>query len=309
MTAKAILLMVLSSLFFTTMTLCVKVAGRAEDLAAGGRATFGALEAVFVRSAPMAALCCYLVVRDARAGRFRPAELPPRTRRWLLARGIVGATSMACLFYASLHIPLATTSLLSNTSVFFTGVLAHVFLGERLTARRLALVLAGFLCVGLVLYDGVAATFSPQASPAGLAVAVASGFLSSVAYFSVRKLKAVPGNVIILSLAAAGLLLPWVGLLLPGGLVWPRSREGWTFLWLSALPAIAGQLCMTAALRAGPAGVVSSGQYMGPVFATLFGIAFFAEHPSPLKIIGGLGVMCFGVAIPLLRAASWCKGR
>jgi len=224
---------------------------------------------------------------------------------------------MACLFYASLNIPLATTSLLANTSVFFTGVLAHFFLGERLTARRLALVLCGFASVGLVLVDGIvdaqggAGSASNQGVARGVTAslgygfgygaALASGFLTSVAYFSVRKLKEVPANLVILSLALAGMFLPWLGLLLPSGLTWPQTQAGWALLLVSSAPALLGQITMTAALRLGPAGVVSTGQYMGPVFGVAAGILFFQESLSTLKLLGGLGVICFGVAIPVMR--------
>jgi drug/metabolite transporter (DMT)-like permease len=312
------MLMVVSTFFFLLMTLCIKTAGRLEEahaltLAAlanppvtvGTPTSFGALEAVFLRSLPMALLCLALLARDARLGRVPLGALTPRTTRWLISRGFVGASSMACLFYASLHIPLAMTSLLANTSVFFTGLLAHAFLGERLTPRRLLLVVCGFGSVALVLLGSVEST---AASPAfrreawGYAMALLSGFLSSVAYFSVRKLKDVPSNSIILALAIAGLCIPWLGLLLPGGMVWPRTPTGWTLLLLSSLPAMAGQICMTSALRQGPAGFVSTGQYMGPVFATAVGALFFGETLGALQVLGGLGVICFGVAIPLWRS-------
>jgi drug/metabolite transporter (DMT)-like permease len=314
-TSRGILLMVTSTFFFLLMTLCIKAAGELEAAhvtshlgtfgALPSARTFGALEAVFLRSAPMALVCAFVVGREVKRGSLPRTALSPRTLRWLASRGLVGATSMACLFYASLHIPLASTSLLSNTSVFFTGVLAHVFLNERLSWRRFALILVGFACVAAVLVEGIttplAATVATAASTLGYGIALASGFLSSVAYFSVRKLKDVPSSLIILSLALAGLLIPWIGVFFPEGLTWPRTPMGWTLLLLSSVPAMLGQLTMTAALRSGPAGIVSTGQYMGPVFASIVGVLVFQEHPSPVKIAGGLGVICVGVAIPLLH--------
>lgn len=300
-------MMVASTFFFFLMTLCIKAAGTLEGKTIEGlkesARTFGALEAVFLRSAPMAIVCALFLWREARRGALPPSAFSPRTLRWLASRGLVGALSMACLFYASLTIPLASSSLLSNTSVFFTGVLAHFFLKERLSAKRMALVLAGFVCVAAVLVEGVTAALAGQGNVLGYVIALASGFLSSVAYFSVRKLKDVPSSLIIFALALAGVLIPWVGVLLPGGLTWPRTSQGWGLLLLSSVPALAGQIAMTQALRAGPAGIVSTGQYMGPVFAALAGALFFDERLGPLKIAGGLGVICVGVCLPVLH--SW----
>jgi len=310
--------MVASAAFFTLMTLCIKLAGvfertlvlELQETAAIGASrfaadtrVFGALEAVFVRSLPMALLCALLLMRDAREGRFSVRDLPRTTAWWLFSRGVVGASSMTCLYYATLHAPFAATSLLYNTSVFFTVALAHVFLGERVPPVRLALIAGGFACVALVLADGLFA--SPQAANArGLAAALVSGLLLSLTSFSIRKLHGLPSDAILLSLALAGLAIASIGFFLPAGMAWPRTQPGWALLLASSVPAIAGQKAFTAALRGGPAALVAPGQFMGPVFATLAGVFVFHEPLSVLKAMGGVGVICFGVLVYATNAAG-----
>jgi S-adenosylmethionine uptake transporter len=127
-----------------------------------------------------------------------------------------------------------------------------------------------------------------------------SGVLSALAYFSVRKMKSVPGNTIILSLSASGVLLALLSSLFIAPLRVPDEPAVVALLCLSSLPAIAAQYLMTWSFQSGEAGFVALGQYSGPVFAALLGIVAFGEMLSSWQWLGACIAILFGVMMPLV---------
>ena len=283
--------MVGSALAFSVMVFLIKTASTFEPV--------GTTEAVFLRSFPMAILCLGIVLRSK-------DPLPrPREFRWLLSRGAIGATSMLCLFYSGLHIPLAMTSLLQNTSVFFMAFLAHFLLGEKMGLGRALAVAGGFAAVALILGDGLRASFlsaDPWKGASGYVVGLLSGFLSAAAYFSVRKLKALSTHWIILSLSLFSILIP-LGAFLFSAPHWPKTPLVWALLLGSSVPAIIGQYALTLSLSRAPSTSVSLGQYAGPLFSTALGFLFLGEGLSLYKTLGGVLLIAFAISLSFLRKA------
>ena len=310
-TRNALLLMVAAHFCFTVMMVCIKLGSELEQRAFPSQSGIGPWEAVVFRCLPMAIVCAVVVARERKKA---TAPLPAGSYRWLLIRGFIGAVSMACLFYGSIHVPLAIVSLFSNSNVFFIGILAHVFLNERMTWTRALCTLFGFLGVALVLGDGLYRTslnlnsVSNSRSSFDFFVAFLSGFFAAVAYFSVRKMKALSGSLIILSLALAGLVLAGVGIAFEG-FHWPQSQGALLLLAASSVPAILGQFLMTWSFQNAEAGLVSTGQYAGPVFAALFGVFLFAERLSGLEVAGAALALFFGVMLPLLGTRACAHTR
>jgi S-adenosylmethionine uptake transporter len=260
---------------------------------------FGTWESVLFRSLPMTLICVFILLHRKARGQQHP-PLSGEDVRWLLTRGIVGAISMACFFHGTLTIPLALSSLFANSSVFLIGLLAHVFLGERLTFSRILFALVGLGGVALVLGTGVLPSLNVNSASAfDYLISFSSGVLSALAYFSVRKMKKVPSNTIILSLSASGVLLALLVALFVRPLRIPQDPSVLALLCLSSLPAIAAQYLMTWSFQSGEAGFVALGQYSGPVFAALLGFVAFGEFLTPLQWLGAGIAIVFGVMMPL----------
>jgi drug/metabolite transporter (DMT)-like permease len=283
--------MVGSAFAFSVMVFLIKTASTLEPVSAP--------EAVFLRSLPMAFLCVGILS-------YRKEPSPrPREVRWLLSRGAIGATSMLCLFYSGLHIPLAMTSLLQNTSVFFMAFLAHFLLGERMGVGRALAVAGGFASVALILGEGLRGSFQaldPWKGASGYIVGLLSGFLSAAAYFSVRKLKDLSTHWIILSLSLFGCLIPLVSFVFFAP-HWPTTPLVWALLLGSSVPAIFGQYALTLSLSRAPSTSVSLGQYAGPLFSTALGFLFLGEGLSIYKMLGGVLLIAFAVSLSFLRKA------
>ena len=301
---RALLMMVGAHFCFSLMIFLIKSAQKLEIKTAVSRglpaaSSFGTWESVLFRCLPMTAICLVILLRRTAARQKHP-QLSRRDVNWLLTRGIVGAISMACFFHGTLTIPLALSSLFANSSVFLIGLLGHVFLNERLTRTRVLFALGGLFGVTLVLGTGFMPSSEASAASTDYFISFLSGVLSALAYFSVRKMKSVPGNTIILSLSASGVLLALLSSLFIAPLRVPDEPAVVALLCLSSLPAIAAQYLMTWSFQSGEAGFVALGQYSGPVFAALLGIVAFGEMLSSWQWLGACIAILFGVMMPLV---------
>jgi drug/metabolite transporter (DMT)-like permease len=304
--AHALALMVAAQLFFSLMTYFIKWAHTLESLHSQSLGLnsmpFGTWESVLFRCFPMMVMSIVIHLRRTRS-RVQHPKLDRKNIQWLLIRGVVGATSMACFFHGTLTIPLGLASFFVNSSVFLIGILGHVFLREKMTLTRSLFALSGLSGVALILtstinFDSVA--LSPNFNDH--VISFLAGVLSAFAYFSLRKMPSIPGNTIVFSLSASGVALSVVAFSLFIPLRLPESRAALCLLMASSIPAIFAQFLMTRAFKTGEAGFVALGQYAGPVFSTLIGYFAFSEILTPLQWLGALIAFLFGVLLPFVEA-------
>ena len=126
--------LVLSSLAFSLMTVCVKQLG--------GRIPVS--EIVLVRSVVSIALTGTAMA----LGGVSPLG---NNRRLLLLRGICGSVALLCFFEAITALPLASATVLQYTYPTFTAAAAWLLLGERLRRRIGLAVLLGWIGVVFVI--------------------------------------------------------------------------------------------------------------------------------------------------------------
>lgn len=265
--------MVLASLFFSTMSVCVKFAAT----------HFNTFELVCYRGAIgtliMAVIC-------QRKGMSLKTPVP-QMHLW---RSVVGVTSLAAWFYAIAYLPLATAMTLN----YMSGVWVAAFLvGSTMWAGSLQnakqqmpvalTVLVGFVGVVMILRP----TFEQNQWLAGL-IGVSSGVIAAMAYLQVAALgregEPVERTVFYFSLGAA--VSGAVCMLFTGTSewVWPHA---WLLLPMGILAAL-GQWCMTRAYNDGATMVVANLQYSGIVFSALFGMLLFGDQ---IPLIGWAGIM------------------
>jgi S-adenosylmethionine uptake transporter len=284
--------MVLASLFFSSMSVCVKFAAT----------HFNTFELVTYRGAIgtliMAALC-------QRKGISLKTPVP----KMHIYRSIVGVISLTAWFYAIAKLPLATAMTLN----YMSGVWVAAFLvGSTLwvgtfknATRQLPVVLT--VIIG---FAGVVMTLRPSFEQnqilAGL-VGVASGMIAAMAYLQVAALgrvgEPVERTVFYFSLGAAvsgGISMLFFGV---NEWQWPSA------LWLLPIGILAalGQWCMTQAYTDGATMVVANLQYAGIVFSALFGLFLFGDQ---IPLIGWAGmslIVLSGIAATALRDRSLNK--
>jgi S-adenosylmethionine uptake transporter len=281
--------MILASLFFSFMSVCVKFAAN----------YFNTFELVFYRGAIgtlIMAVACH------RKG-FSLKTPVPKMHIW---RSVVGVTSLAAWFYAIAFLPLATAMTLNYMSgVWVAAILVGqtVLLGSLRQAKQqvpVALtVIVGFVGVIMILRP----TFEQNQIFAGL-VGLASGMLAALAYLQVATLgrvgEPVERTVFYFSLGAA--TSGAVCMLFSGTSewVWPQA---WWLLPIGILAAL-GQWCMTRAYNDGATMVVANLQYSGIVFSAFFGLFLFGDQIPFMGWAGIFVIVLSAIASTALRARS-----
>jgi len=278
--------MILASLFFATMSVCIKYAS----------AHFGTFELVFYRGIIgmvfMGGMC-----------RLQGVSLRTPVPMMHVWRSAIGVTSLSAWFYAIAHLPLATAMTLNYMSGVWVaaflvgGTLVMGRLQDALRQGPIALtVMAGFAGVIMILRP----TIEQNQLFAGV-VGLMSGLIAAMAYMQVAALGRIgePESRTVFFFSVGTTL---VGLL---GSLW-IGLTPWTWpavLWLLpvGLLAAGGQLCMTMAYSKGATLVVANLQYSGIVFAALYGLFLFGDQ-IPLIGWAGMGlIIASGITATALR--------
>lgn len=257
--------MLFAGLSFATMGIFVKHAS----------VQFSVAELVFYRSVIQLAIVWAVLAR---------AGVSVRTARFGMHahRGVAGFVSLFMFFYALAALPVATAMTLNYTSPLFLALLLTVLARERPGRRLIATVLLGFAGVVLLLRPALQ---GDQLWP-GI-VGLASGAISSIAYWNVRELVRArePEARVVFYFALFAAL---------GSLVWMapqpwhpvRPDNAWLLAGVGTCGA-AGQLAMTRAYGHGSTLVVAALSYSGIVFSSVLGIAVFGDA---LPVVAWLGM-------------------
>ncbi|MEO5671805.1 MAG: DMT family transporter [Ramlibacter sp.] len=289
--------MVLGSLLFAVMAVCVKFAS----------AWFTSAELVCYRGL-LGMLFVWLL---ARGQKMPLATQYGAMHAW---RSLVGVLSLGAWFYAIGKLPLATAMTLNYMSSVW---IAAFLVGGTLLAWNpragpagspgtgipllqqgalVLTVLAGFVGVIMMLQP----TIDQNQMFAGV-VGLLSGLTAAFAYMQVMALGKLgePATRTVFYFAAGSAVGGAAGMAVTGVSDWNWQHA----LWLvpMALLASLGQLCMTRAYNHGATLVVASLQYSGVVFGAIFSVTLFGDVISPSGWVGMALIVCSGVAATVLR--------
>jgi S-adenosylmethionine uptake transporter len=281
--------MILASLFFATMSVCIKFAAP----------HFNTFELVFYRGligmAFMATLC------KAQNVSLRTAI--PMMHVW---RSIIGVASLSAWFYAIAHLPLATAMTLN----YMSGVWVAAFLiGGTLVMGRLQdmarqgplvlTVIAGFSGVVMILRP----TIEQNQLFAGV-IGLLSGFGAALAYMQVAALGRLgePESRTVFYFSIGTTVVGGVATVFTGASDWTWPAALW-LLPIGVLAAL-GQLSMTMAYTKGSTLVVANLQYSGIVFAALYGMFLFGDQIPWIGWAGMVLIVASGIAATALRSRT-----
>lgn len=218
----------------------------------------------------------------------------------LILRGIIGTIALLTFFYTISATSLSNAIVYAKTEPIFTALLAFVLLGEKLKARSIFAILIGFIGVGVL--SGLDLNYLHI-------MGILTGFLSALAYTSVRSLKAhYDTRTVVLSFMFFGVIIPIILMtsaefytskifafalnpfLMPHGIDW---------LWIAfmGLAAAYGQLFMTRAYFYAKAGLVSTISYSVVLFASFFGIILGDVLPTAMILAGAILIVLSGILL------------
>ncbi len=205
----------------------------------------------------------------------------------LLARGTVGFFALLCVYYALTVLPLAEATVIQYLHPIFTALIAMFFLGERPGLGVIVCIVLSFAGLVLVarpafLFDDLTASWEPLAVTAAVLGALGSG----VAYTLVRKCAATEDPLVIVFYFPL-IALPGTIPFLIHDAVWPQGME-WIYLLGIGVFTQIGQVALTKGIQLETAARATSFSYFQVVFATIWGVLFFAEIPSLWTLAGAL---------------------
>ena len=232
-----------------------------------------------------------------------PVLLAGHTRvireRWktFLFIGAINSAIPFTLFAWSLHaLSAGEASVLNATAALFAGLIAFAVLGERMSRRRSAGLLIGFVGVILLVWHKLTFSGNLTAIGAGLLAALLYGIASHII---TRRLSGVaPVAVSAGSLGFAALLqLPLSFATLPAAM--PSAKAWFAAITLGVVCTAAAYLMYFRLVRSiGPTRAITV-TYGIPAFGILWGFLFLHETVSLLTLVGGV-VIVLGTAMAKL---------
>jgi O-acetylserine/cysteine efflux transporter len=246
------------------------------------------------------------------AGRFVFAFLPlalvlrrPGARPgWIVAFGLAQGLGQFGLLFLALHVGMtaALASVLLQTQVFFSALLAVLLLGERVGMPLkigMAFAAAGLACFGLHTWT---ARGAGGVTGLGLALTIAAAAMWATSNIVVRKAQqgaAAFDATSFVAWSGAVSVLPFLALSWwfdpPGAAAnWLRAPwQGWLALaFLGWVATNLGYGLWTGLLKKFPAARVAPFSLGVPVIGMLAGILLLGETIAPLQWVGALLVLC-----------------
>lgn len=218
----------------------------------------------------------------------------------LIFRGVIGTVALLTFFYTISATTLSNAIIYAKTEPIFTALLAFFLLREKLQSGAIFAIFIGF--IGVAMLSGMNLGYLHI-------MGVLTGFLSALAYTSVRSLKAYyDERSVVLSFMISGVIIP-VLLMFSANYVTSDffafalspfilpSGNDWFWIVLMGVAAAFGQIYMTRAYFFAKAGIVSTVSYSVVLFATLFGVLLGDMLPTAMVIGGGFLIIMSGAIL------------
>lgn len=214
-------------------------------------------------------------------------------KKLLIARGFFGTIGLLLYFYTLQEIPLATAVTLQYLSPIFSTILSGLILKEYTKPIQLLFFLISF--IGIIIMKG----FDTRISTELVVIGIISAFSSAIAYNVIRKLKDYDNplvTVFYFPLTTVPLVAPYVFF----HWVTPRPID-WLYVIVIGIATQQAQLYMTKAYQAEKMAKVANLNYVGTIYALIFGYFIFGESVSFSSLIGILFVISGSVLSSLYK--------
>ncbi len=206
-----------------------------------------------------------------------------------LLRGASGILAMLLWFTALARVEIATATALSFSAAIFGTIAAVLILGERVRARRIAAIIAGFIGV-LVVLRPASDSFNPSAL-----LVIGSSLFWGINLVIVKSLSSTEHTASIV--AWSGITLSALSLpifLYLGEL--PSGHSLWLLFLVGALGTL-GHMCMTTALSMADSTAVMSLDFLRLIWTVIIGVMFFSERLDFMTLLGATLIFASGLYI------------
>ena len=259
------------------------------------------LSAVFVRwsTAPSLVLALYRMAFSSALLApwtllYHREELRTLSRRDLLlclASGAFLGLHFAAYFESLRWTSIASSVVLVDTEVFFVALGSVLLLGKELPGRAwLAVALAFGGSVVIAMADTAVGPDALRGDAIALTGALCMAVYTMIGAVCRRRLSTTVYTCLVYTAAAVTLLV----ITLAGGapLMGYGAVNGLTALGMAVFCTLLGHSVFSWGLKYLPPAFISTVKLMEPVFASMWGLALFAERPVALSVLGGAVIFC-----------------
>ena len=265
--------MLAATFFFSMMNVCIKKISHIPPM-----------ETTFFRCLVSMLFCFVIIARDR-------LDWKGSNRVMLIARGTAGTIAVVTFIITLQHLPLAPAVTIQYTSPIFTTLIAIFILGENI--RWIQFLFFGISFAGVVMIKG----FNGNISISYLTLGLFSALCSGVAYNLVRSLKEKEHPiVIVLHFQLVGTIIGFVGCFFDWRM--PQGSD-WIYLLLTGILTQLGQINLTKSLQSERIAITASLNYLGILYALIFGVFFFGESYTA-SIITGIIFVVAGVLLNVI---------
>jgi len=213
-------------------------------------------------------------------------------------RGFVGISSMVCIFYSIILLPLPEAIAIGYATPLILVILCAILLKETVRIYRWSAVIVGLVGVLIIIWPRLS-VFSAASIDAtaglGALVALLGAILSAFAHFLMRKLVFTEKtSTIVIYFMLIASLLSLVSL--PFGWIIPDVP---TLLLLCGAGFLGGaaQIFLTATYRYAEPSTVAPFEYVSMIIGLIAGYFIFEEVPTLLMLLGASIVIASGIFI------------
>jgi drug/metabolite transporter (DMT)-like permease len=243
-----------------------------------------AMEIVFFRCLVSALICGVEVSR-------RQLDWKGNNHTLLIARGTFGTLALFTFFVTLQNMNLATAVTIQYLSPIFTALIGVFVLREMVPSRQW--LFYGIAFAGVFVIKG----FDSRVSALYLLIGIISAICSGMAYNLVRRLREREEPIVVvlhfqLVGVAAGLVFIFFNWRTP--LPWE-----WFCLLMCGVLTQVGQICLTKSLQAERIAKVAVLNYIGLIYALIFGVTIFGEHYTAQTVLG-IALVVAGVLLAVL---------
>jgi drug/metabolite transporter (DMT)-like permease len=225
----------------------------------------------------------------------RMPKIRTRWRSFLVLGFLNAAVPFSLISAAEIHLTASLAAILNSTTVMFTAIVAAVWMGDVLTARKAVGIMLGI--VGVTVLVG----WDPLPLNGGVLLAVAAMLIASLSYalgatYAKLSFSGIPplGMAIGQLCGAVVLLAPLAAVSVPGEA--PSFVVALSILGLALLStAVAYLIYFRLIENVGPTSTVTV-TLLVPVFGLLFGV-FLLDEPFGPGTLAGLGIILLSVVL------------
>ncbi len=262
--------LLLASLFFSLMTVCVKKVDESISI----------YELVFFRSV-FSLIITSLIIKKKKINPWG------KNKTLLIIRGLLGTLALICIFYSIRNMPLSISTVIQYTYPIFISIFAVFLLKEKINFNIIIALFLGWFGILIILNPYQSTSY--EIGNFSILVAVVGAVTTSLAYITVKKLSKIEDIFIIIKyfpLISVITLLPIVYF----NWITPQIND---LIWIIGIGIFtqSGQTFLTLGLKNLPASQASSINYLQVLFGSIWGIFIFKEKITINFIIGSIFVL------------------